>query len=248
MKAAVVCSKGMGDGLMMLVAAHRLRLEGYDVTTFQDSLGELESWFPHQQFAKRSTLDSLDTFDRIILQNDNTPFSFNLIQKYREKIHIFYASYEEGKHHPLMPQDRVFDRALPLVKNIAQNTASILGKNDPISENGMVVPQGLTYRKEQKRIVIHPTSTTPLRTWSREKFLEVAKRLEEEGYNVVFSLSPEERESWRGIPFAIPEFPDLSALAAYLYESHFLIGNESGTGHLASNLGIPTLIVAKCPK
>ena len=248
MKAAVVCSKGMGDGLMMMVAAHRLRLEGYDVTTFQDSLGELESWFPHQRFAKRSTLDSLDPFDRIILQNDNTPFSFNLINEYREKIHVFYASYEDEKHHPLTSQDRVFDRALPLVKNIAQNTASILGKNDPISENGLVVPKDLTYRKEQKRIVIHPTSTTPLRTWSREKFLEVAKRLENEGYDVVFSLSPEERESWRGIPFAIPEFPDLSALATYLYESYFLIGNESGTGHLASNLGIPTLIVAKCPK
>ena len=248
MKAAVICSKGMGDGLMMMVASHRLKLEGYNVTTFQDSLGELEGWFPDHHFAKRSTIDSLEAFDLIVLQNDNTPFSFNLIDKYRDKIHIFYASYEEGKHRALNPEDRIFDRALPLVTNIAQSTASILGKIDPILENGIAVPKELSYRKHQKRIVIHPTSTTPKRTWSREKFLGVAEKLEKEGYDIAFSLSPDEKEKWRGIPFAIPEFPDLSALASYLYESYFLIGNESGTGHLASNLGIPTLIVANCPK
>ena len=248
MKAAVICSKGMGDGLMMMVASHRLKLEGYDVTTFQDSLGELEDWFPGHHFAKRSTIGSLEAFDLIVLQNDNTPFSFNLIEKYRDKIYIFYASYEEGKHWALNPQDRIFDRALPLVTNVAQSIASILGKMDPILENGIAVPKELSYRKYQKRVVIHPTSTTPKRTWSREKFLGVAKKLEKEGYEISFSLSPDEKEKWRGIPFAIPEFPNLSALASYLYESYFLIGNESGTGHLASNLGIPTIIIASCPK
>ncbi len=248
MKAAVICSKGMGDGLMMMVASHRLKLEGYDVTTFQDSLGELEDWFPGHHFAKRSTIGSLEAFDLIVLQNDNTPFSFKLIEKYRDKIYIFYASYEEGKHCALKPQDRIFDRALPLVTNVAQSIASILGKMDPILENGIAVPKELSYRKYQKRVVIHPTSTTPKRTWSREKFLGVAKKLEKEGYEIAFSLSPDEKEKWRGIPFAIPEFPNLSALASYLYESYFLIGNESGTGHLASNLGIPTIIIASCPK
>lgn len=248
MKAAVVCSKGMGDGLMMMVASHRLKLEGYDVTTFQDALGELEDWFPGHHFAKRSTIGSLEAFDLIILQNDNTPFSFNLIEKYRDKIYIFYASYEDEKHYALNPQDRIFDRALPLVTNVAQSIASILGKMDPILENGIAVPEELSYRKYQKRVVIHPTSTTPKRTWSREKFLGVAKKLEKEGYEIAFSLSPDEKEKWRGIPFAIPEFPNLSALASYLYESYFLIGNESGTGHLASNLGIPTIIIASCPK
>lgn len=248
MRAAVVCSKGMGDGLMMMTASYRLLKEGYEVTTFQDTLGELENYFPGQTFEKRSTIDSLDGFDLILLQNDNTPFSFNLIDRYREKIHIFYASYEEGKHRPLTSQDRVFDRALPMVANIATQTASILGKVDTLMENGLCVPENFSYRKYQKRIVIHPTSTTPKRTWTREKFLHLAEKLEKEGYEVVFSLSPKEREDWRGIPFAIPEFPDLADLAGYLYESFYLFGNESGTGHLASNLGIPTLIIASCPK
>ncbi|WP_194848069.1 glycosyltransferase family 9 protein [Candidatus Neptunochlamydia vexilliferae] len=248
MKAAVICSKGMGDGLMMLVASHRLKLQGYHVTTFQDSLGQLAEWFPGHHFAKRSEIESLDDFDLILLQNDNTPFSFNLVDKYRDKMSIFYASYEEGKHRPLTPRDFLFNRARPMVYNIAEGVANLLGQINPIQENGLMIPEGLTYQKYGKRIVIHPTSTTPKRTWHRGKFLKLAAQLKKKGYEVVFAVSPEEREEWVSSGFPVPKFPTLADLAAYLYESRLLIGNESGTGHLASNLGIPTLIVASCPK
>ena len=247
MKAAVVCSKGMGDGLMMMVASHRLYLEGYSVTTFQDKIGELKSWFPNHNFEKRSTIESLDDFDFILLQNDNTPFSYDLIKRYRDKIHLFYASYEKKKHHPLTAKDIIFDRSLPLVTNIAQGIATLLGKIDLIQDNGMTAPKELIYRKNSKRILIHPTSTTPKKTWSKDKFLNVAKKLEKKGYDAIFCLSPEEKSKWKESVQA-PLFPTLSELAVCIYESHFLIGNDSGTGHLASNLGIPTLIVASCPK
>jgi len=251
MKAAVICSKGIGDGLMMMTASHSLLLEGYEVTTFQDFLGELADWFPHHHFAKRSTIESLDDFDFILLQNDNTPFSFDLIGRYRDKIYVFYASYEEKKHHPLTSNDVIFDRTEPMVKNIAEGIAEILNKKHPIYENGITPPYPLSYRKDQKRIVIHPTSTTPKRTWTGRKFIALAHMLEKEGWQPVFSVSPNEREEWASKldgRFPLPVLPNLSTLAAYLYESHFLIGNESGTGHLASNLGIPTLIVASSPK
>lgn len=245
MKAAVICSKGMGDGLMMMTASYRLMKAGYDVTTFQDLLGELRAWFPGQSFAKRSTIESLDAFDLILLQNDNTPFSHELIRKYRSKIHVFYASYETKKHHPLTAQDRVFDRTIPIVPNIAEGIASILGEVDPLLENGMTPLEGLVYKKHSKRILIHPTSTTPKRTWSPHKFKTVAKALRKKEYEVAFCLSPDEREAWTENS---PLFPTLSELAVYIYESGGLIGNESGTGHLASNLGIPTLIVASDPE
>lgn len=251
MKAAVICSKGMGDGLMMMTASHRLKMEGYEVTTFQDLMGELSPWFPGHHFAKRSTITTLDAFDFILLQNDNTPFSFDLIDRNRKKIHIFYASYEPKKHRPLTAEDVVFDRSQPMVKNIAEGIAAILNLDHPLYENGITPPEDLTYRKHQKRVVIHPTSTTPKRTWTAEKFIALAHLLEDKGWEPVFSVGPNERNEWearlKGL-FPLPSFPNLSSLAAYLYKSHFLIGNESGTGHLASNLGIPTLIVASCPK
>ena len=67
------------------------------------------------------------------------------------------------------------------------------------------------------------------------------------GFSVSFSVSPKEHAEWlfvkkKGID--LPYFRSLSETAAYLYESGFFIGNDSGLGHLASNLGIPTVTVA----
>ena len=251
MKAAVICSKGIGDGLMMMVASHRLNLEGYEVTTFQDSLHQLVPLFPGHHFAKRSSTIDLHEFDLIILQNDNSPLSFQIIDTYRPKLSVFYASYERDKHPPLTSMDRVFNRSHTLTQNIAEAIASVVQSDEVFKSNGIVIPQKLIHRNHSNRILIHPTSTTPKRTYLKKKFLKVAEILKKKGFEVAFCVSPEEREAW--IPFVqdrylLPEFPSLKHLATYIYESHFLIGNESGTGHLASNLGIPTLIVASCPK
>lgn len=251
MKAAVICSKGIGDGLMMMVASHHLQLEGYAVTTFQDHLHELASFFPGHHFAKRTDSLDLHAFDRIILQNDNSPLSYSIIDHYRSKLSVFYANYEKDKHRPLTSLDRVFDRTKPLTHNIALSISSLLERAPLLNSNGIVLPTDLVHRKYAKRILIHPTSTTPKRTYPAKKFLKVAQILKAKGYEVVFCVSPQERQAWETLlqgAFLLPLFPTLKELALYVYESHLLIGNESGTGHLASNLGIPTLIVARCPK
>ena len=248
MKAAVVCSKGIGDGLMMMVASHRLRLEGYEVTTFQDELHQLKPFFPGHHFEKRSAPLFLEPFDLIFLQNDNSAFSKEIIEKYRSKLSIFYASYEKGKHPPLTSDDWVSNRTLTLTENISLAITSRLKKKSALIENGLTIPDDLIRNKEKNRIVIHPTSSNLQRNWKREKYLKLAKRLSQDGYRVVFAMSPKEKEAWQDIPFDLPHFPTLSTLASYLYESFFLIGNESGTGHLASNLGLNTLIIARSEK
>jgi ADP-heptose:LPS heptosyltransferase len=43
----------------------------------------------------------------------------------------------------------------------------------------------------------------------------------------------------------MPFFPSLNLLAHFIYESGYLIGNDSGLGHLASALGIPTLTLCR---
>ena len=42
-----------------------------------------------------------------------------------------------------------------------------------------------------------------------------------------------------------PQFLNLSDLAGFIYESGWMIGNDSGIGHLASCLGIKTLTIAR---
>ena len=251
LKAAVICSKGIGDGLMMMVASHRLQLEGYEVTTFQDSLYQLAPFFPGHHFEKRSSIVNLQKFSLILLQNDNTPLSLEIIQTYRSQLSVFYSSYCKEKHSPLTSLDRVFDRSQTMVENIATATASILKAHESYKSNGIVIPSDLIHRKHRNRILIHPTSTSTQRTYTPSKFLKIATCLQKKGTEVVFCVSPQERSEWLSRVqnrFLVPEFYSLKELATYVYESSFLIGNESGTGHLASNLGIPTLIIASCPK
>jgi heptosyltransferase-3 len=259
MKAAVICSDGMGDGLLMMIASHRLFSKGYHVTTYTDSLLELKTWFPHHQFQKRPSLlalkEVLTPYDLIILQNDNSDRAFAIIDLYKrgklKNLSVFYSHYSPSKHPHLTSWDRVFDRSLPMADNISCSIATVLQSKHISKNNGIVPPKELIHRKYKKRILIHPTSTVPHRTWHPHKFLKVAKTLQNQGFEITFCVSPKERKEW--IPlidgkFLLPEFPTLTELASYIYESDFLIGNESGTGHLASNLQLPTLIIASCNK
>jgi len=259
MQAAVICSQGMGDGLLMMIASQCLVSKGYTVTTYQDSLSQLNAWFPNHHLKKRSSLKELEkqlsVYKIIVLQNDNSSLSNAIIDLYKRgrlnNLSVFYSSYEKNKHAPLALLDRVFDRSRSMVDNIAEAIASVLQCSKASKNNGLIVPNSFKKNLYPKRVLIHPTSTTPLRTWDAQKFIEVAQSLVKKGYEVAFCVSPLERPEWVLLVkdrFPLPFFPTLNELAGFIYESNFLIGNESGTAHLASNLEIPTLIVASCQK
>lgn len=259
MKAAVICSQGMGDALLMMVASHCLFLKGYTVTTYQDTIHQLHSWFPGHHFKKRPSLHALEeelsSYDKIILQNDNSSLSNAIIDLYKfgrlPNLSVFYSSYEEKKHARLTSLDRVFDRSHTMVDNIAEAIASILQCPQVSKNNGLVIPCAFKKNRYPKRVLIHPTSSTPLRSWCPHKFIKVAQNLVQAGYEVAFCVSPSERPEWFLLVkdrFLLPLFLTLHELAGFIYESSFLIGNESGTAHLASNLQIPTLLVASSQK
>lgn len=114
--------------------------------------------------------------------------------------------------------------------------------------NGFIPPEGLQLRKYEKQIVIHPTSARPTRNWPKEKFVKLALHLKDEGFEPVFVPGAAEMENWRdvrGLGFRLEEFVTLDGLARFIYESGYLIGNDSGLGHLASALGVPTLTLCR---
>lgn len=252
---AVIPSIGIGDGLIMMVASHRLLCQNYIVTTFSQPMIQLKNWFDHHHFTKRPPLEDVEkifsNFDLIVLQNDNSSFSKKLISLYNEgklkALSVFYPSYEEQKHSPLTPLDRVFNEKHSMVDNTARAISSILGLNHISKNNGLTTPESLSHRRYKNRVLIHPTSRDEKRNWPPEKFLRVAHELRKDGFYPVFALGPEERSPWEILlkdEFPMPIFSNLSDLAAYAFESGYLIGNDSGIGHLCSNLQIPTLILS----
>jgi hypothetical protein len=250
--AAIIPAKGIGDALLMMIASHQLLKKGYQVTTYHPYLSQLKSWFPQQHSLKESySLEELASFDLVIAENDNSKriqelkYFFN--QKSSNALSLFYPTYTPSKNGPLFNLDQTFLPHLPMADNIALAIARLLNSKDISKDNGLAIPEGLVHRFYKERIVIHPTSSDARKNWPVGKFLKLAELLKERGFEPVFTVSPTERESWlyveeKGI--SVPLFESLDELAHFLYESAYVIGNDSVVGHLASNLQIPTLIIS----
>jgi heptosyltransferase III len=256
-KIAVLPASGIGDALLMMIASHQLHLAGCEVTTFHHALPQLSPWFPEHQLAMmppRDTLiETLSSFDKIIIENDNSstiPLLASAWDASGPKLSIFYPSYSSTKHAPLSPFDQAFLPHLCMADNIERAIAQLAGIPST-KDNGIMPPATLVHRKAAQRVVIHPTSRVLEKNWLPERFCTLAEKLKDKGYTPVFSVSPSEKKDWSWVEdkgFALPELPTLSSLAALIYESGYVIGNDSLAGHLASNLNIPALIIANDPK
>lgn len=79
-----------------------------------------------------------------------------------------------------------------------------------------------------RNVVIHVGAGRPVRAWPRERFAEIAERLRHAGWNVTV-LSGHET--------------NLDDLVSTLAAADRFIGNDSGPGHLAALLGVPTFTI-----
>lgn len=251
-KGAIIASIGIGDALLMSIAAYALYRQGYSVTLFHDGkFSELKRWFPYLTIEKYPKDEhAFISFDLVIVQNDNSPKMKKLCEL-REKhivpnLSIFYATYKAIKNAPLTSLDFVFKTGISMAENIAEACFSLLKLKETSKENGLNIPEGLIHRDYLRRIIIHPTSSHPSKNWPKEKFIELGKKLLKKGFQVTFSLSSDERKHWLSLHeqgFDVPLLPSLDDLASLIYESGYLIGNDSAAGHLASCFAIPTLIL-----
>ncbi len=140
------------------------------------------------------------------------------------------------------------DKNAPMINRVAKFCDDILHLKNITHDNGIVPLPNLTHKKFSKRIIIHPTSSNPVKNWPPHKFLALARKLKNNGFDPVFTVSPNEQKDWEKISqheFSVPEFPTLSDLGKFVYESGYMIGTDSGVGHLASNLDIPTITICR---
>lgn len=245
-KAAVLPALGIGDGLLMMIASHHLKKAGYHVTTFHAKLSELSSWFPGHAFSSEEH-PRFEEFDLIVAENDNSAKIQSLLKTVRPLLSLFYPTYSAKKHATLTPNDFLFDAHLSMAENIGRSIGALLQLKLPSKANGLLPPLHLTHRKYPKRVVIHPLSREPSKNWLVSRFLLLAKKLKAKGFSPVFCMAPSEAKEWietYGKTVEIADCPDLSTLAAFIYESGYVIGNDSLLGHLGSNLNLPTLVIA----
>ncbi len=249
-KAAVFCHNGLGDGIVSLVLPNNLQLNGWSVDTYQNMLVEIQNWFPQLPLFTYPEVDAvpriLASYDWFfVFQNDSSPFIQKLIEegkrRFPDQMKVIYIY--PSKHIVNEPyySDAQIDPSLPVAENMRLFCEQILHLPKITKMNGLIPPDHLVYRKHKKRIAIHPTSSRDGKNWPRDKFVKLALHLRDQGYEPVFIAD----ETWSVKGIESRMFPNLDLLAQYLYETDYLIGNDSGLGHLASALGVPTLTLSR---
>lgn len=256
-KAGVFCHNGLGDGVNCLVLSEQLFLNGWGVDTYQNSIGSMQNWFPHlpvQSYPKIEELQRiLDTYEWFfIVQNDTCEFVKTLIaeakKKCPEKVKVLYLYPSPNIVNERYYLDCLTDPKKSIADNLLRVCEKVLQLPKITKNNGFTPPEGLTPQKFPKRIVIHPTSARATRNWPKDRFVKLALHLKNEGYQIVFVPGANEIANWQDVKklgLEVMDFPNLDALSRFIYESGYLIGNDSGLGHLASALKVPTLTLCR---
>lgn len=241
----------IGDSMYLMVLLRDLLRQGDDLTLIGGVIYPLRHWFPDIP-ADRYLPDPIDdaardallgSFDRIVqmfprpmagrlLADDPiaAPRLLRLVELpgFYSRAHVLFALMAAGRTH-LGLRDTAADSA---------SGARPLG-------NGMRPPVPLHHREHARRVVIHPVASNTFKTWDAAKFVRLAQGLQRRGLQPCFAVPPDDADAWRrraeGIDVAA--FAALPDLASFLYTSGWFIGNDSGIGHLASALDIPTLSV-----
>ncbi|WP_347555523.1 glycosyltransferase family 9 protein [Robbsia sp. KACC 23696] len=109
----------------------------------------------------------------------------------------------------------------------------------------------LTPRSDMRRVVIHPVASDTQKSWRPKRFVALALQLRARGFDPEFLLPQSAMENWRWLQsygLRACAYPSLSLVAERIVTAGWVIGNDSGIGHLASCLGVPAVSLAMRPK
>jgi heptosyltransferase-3 len=232
---ALICNTGLGDAILFERLANALTLKGFRVTVYSQFLLILKKWYPRSYLAPYP-----ENIEQL-----NSPF-------WRLHSDYIFQEYAPGSHSVAHTDQKV----LILGENFRLSNHS--WHNHQIDfikkhygfvfkslSSSICPPSLLSWRSYPKRVMIHPTSLKLEKNWPSFKFIQLAKRLHESGWDPQFCVTKEEKEEWDlqlSQAYLQPAHSlTLDDLAAYIYESAFYIGNDSGISHLASALKIPSL-------
>ncbi|MCF7852107.1 MAG: hypothetical protein K9M07_02575 [Simkaniaceae bacterium] len=240
---AVLSATGIGDALLMMIAAHQLAKAGHDVTLFHDQHAQFASLFdsPVHFESYPISFDPLISFDRIILENDHSKRAHDLAAMRNQCNEFIILCHKPSKL--FQTGDFLFDPKKSVAENIRQSLKKWI--DAPTLDNGL--KSFSHYRQYPKRVAIHPGSNDSKRNWNLTSFIAISKQLKQWDFDPIFTLGANDDLLYRQIKsynVPIKVFPSLLDLAEYYVSSGFFIGNDSGPGHLASNLKIPTLTIS----
>lgn len=230
---AVMTSPALGDSLLLMTLAHNLNMSGKRVTVYSDQMQALRGWFPGVDIQPGVSVEDTDgllrSFDTVIQLHADRPV-YRLEQRHRGAIVLEHLCRARS--------------TVSMTERIAQYCRDSLHLPHAEPGNGIAIPAGLVRRKHGGVVAIHPTASTPDKRWLAPRFVRLARELKARGFEPQFVVTDEERADWEPVlreGIGLPRLGSLDNVAAWLVECGWFIGNDSGIGHLASCLQVPTL-------
>ena len=232
---AFIASHAIGDTLVSMVIVRNILRNGIPITVFGSKAMALRMWFPDVLIKDLPPIDELGAtlsgFQVVMQMQCDQPFE--RLARMHPRV-ITLRDIEFGSRKGCMGE-----RFLKFCKEDLQ-------LKEVSQEIGLHAPGGARHRRYMQRVVIHPEASTIDKRWTKAQFIRLAQDLRARDFEVYFVIAPHERDRWADLAFhkiSAPRFPDLSAMATWLYESGWFVGNDSGIGHLAAGLGIPSVII-----
>lgn len=227
----------LGDSLVFMILAHNLRRNGFKVTVFNNFLTTLRSYFPEEDPQPYPTEETARA---------NLAKLFDvLIYTHHE---IIPAELKNDPQACVLEDYKLFHQTPMLMVDIMASVCQgVFGLAHVVKSNGFKIHGELEFRKHHHRVIIHPSASIPMRQWAVQRFIALAHQLKKHNYEPVFVIAAYEQPQFTWIAeqgFTMVANPSIEALPQLFYESGWFIGNDSGVGHLASNIGIPTITLA----
>ena len=276
---ALVSYDSLGDGLVYLMMAENLRLNGFDVTYYGDCISGLAGWVPQLPVRPYPEIDRMESelqeFDLVLcsppsfIRRHSTEaemkrlaeryviicISRNFSESWRvdhtRRIEEELAPEKSRRLQRLAGCSGSIRHRMSSGRTVVQATLSFMQKDMGLEcvtpDVELHAPAGLVHRRHRDRVVLCPDSSTPDRKdWSPLRIVHLAARLRSRGLDPKIVASPDNIAKWRELSADVCESPALhgiDALAAYLYESGAVVASDSGSGHLASFLRVPTVTI-----
>ncbi len=235
---AFLTSHRLGDTLLGMIVVNNLRREGLTVEVFSQVVFELKEWFPgvsvfpFSEFKNRAS-----TYQHIWFERPN-----RWIKK---------APCPQAKSNVVLKESPLYRLALPMSTIFQLICQYELGISHPVLENGLVIPASARETKDSNKIIIHPTSSSWIKNWKIKGFIQVGRLLWDQGFNPEFIVDSQEIKvalQLREAGMICFTHSDLVAVARHLGTGSCFIGNDSGLGQLASNVGTPTITLFTLPR
>ncbi|MBN1914936.1 MAG: glycosyltransferase family 9 protein [Parachlamydiales bacterium] len=246
-KAALICSYGLGDGLIGCVVAYNLYINGYDVVVYHPFLKQLCRFFPYASFSlypsEGKIKRELSSFDRIVINGDKSCISQRIVavakRDFSDRTTVLYPSTCKKKN---LPGDFLWNQKISIGKNLENLCKENFFCERTFVNNGMCIPQ----KNKENLVIIHPTSSSLYKNWPKEKFIQLGIKIQKTGWKTLFVVMEKEKLLWQDISksgLELYAYANLDDLVEKIVMAKNMIGNDSGIAHLSSFCHLPTVTI-----